>query len=73
MLQIGCSGPEVATLQQFLNEQAGCTYGIMVDGIFGQATETAVRNFQTNMGLVADGIVGPATYGIMGSLGFAQC
>lgn len=32
------------------------------DGIFGSDTEAAVKNFQSNMGLSADGIVGPLTW-----------
>jgi len=32
------------------------------DGLFGPGTETAVKNFQTSRGLVADGIVGPLSW-----------
>lgn len=36
--------------------------GIGADGIFGQDTQNAVKNFQTSHGIKADGIVGPATW-----------
>jgi peptidoglycan hydrolase-like protein with peptidoglycan-binding domain len=35
------------------------------DGIFGNETNTKLKEFQTGKGLKADGIVGPATWGAM--------
>jgi N-acetylmuramoyl-L-alanine amidase len=52
-------GDDVATLQQRLFEM-GFDPG-RCDGIFGRQTETSLREFQRNIGLVADGTVGPAT------------
>lgn len=48
-----------ADIQQRLNA-AGYSVGT-VDGILGARTEAAIRAFQAANGLVADGIVGPAT------------
>ena len=36
--------------------------GLVVDGVFGPATEHAVKQFQGGEGLVVDGVVGPATW-----------
>jgi len=58
LLKIGSRGKEVKELQEFLDIQA--------DGIFGKGTETAVKKWQSDNGLVADGIVGPATWDCMG-------
>ncbi|MBE9177594.1 peptidoglycan-binding protein [Oculatella sp. LEGE 06141] len=58
-LQLGDSGDSVATLQQQL-ANAGYYTG-SIDGDFGPQTEAAVIRFQQASGLVADGIVGPAT------------
>lgn len=33
-----------------------------IDGIFGPMTENAVRNYQNDLGLTVDGIVGPLTW-----------
>lgn len=45
--------------------QAGLTcrgHGCKVDGIFGDDTDAALKGFQTEQGLVADGICGPKTW-----------
>ena len=39
-----------------------------VDSIFGQRTENAVKAFQTESGLTADGIVGPLTWAMINTL-----
>ena len=59
LLRKGTSGSDVAELQGFLNlrgHEAG-----PVDGIFGSLTDLAVRAFQRNRGLNADGVVGDQT------------
>ncbi|WP_406284517.1 N-acetylmuramoyl-L-alanine amidase [Embleya sp. NBC_00896] len=53
-------GDDVATLQQRLLDM-GFDCG-RVDGILGPATELALREFQRNYGLGADGTCGPATF-----------
>jgi len=56
VLRRGARGPDVADLQRALG-------GLAVDGIFGPATERAVRAYQQANGLGVDGIVGPQTWG----------
>ena len=58
LLKIGSRGKDVKELQEFLN--------INADGIFGVGTKAAVQKWQANNNLVADGIVGPATWDVMG-------
>ena len=58
-LEKGSKGPEVKQLQERL---MGLGYKPgSADGIFGVATEVAVKDFQKKMGLKADGVVGPIT------------
>lgn len=63
-LQFGSQGDAVMRVQQALIDQ-GFDPG-PVDGRFGPGTENAVRAFQTNHGLTADGIVGNATWSALG-------
>ena len=65
VLRFGASGPMVAELQRRLN-QAGADPVLEVDGVFGGQTRGAVMVFQQRQGLVADGIVGPQTWGALG-------
>lgn len=53
------AGDDVAVLQQRLLDM-GFDAG-RADGIFGAATESALRDFQQNYGLATDGTCGPAT------------
>ena len=58
-LRKGSSGDAVKELQSKLNENG---YALTVDGKFGAKTDEAVKDYQTNHGLVSDGIVGAATW-----------
>lgn len=59
-VQSGSSGDQVKAAQCLL-DAAGFDPGTP-DGIFGSATTTAARNFQTSKGLTADGAVGAKTW-----------
>lgn len=54
-LRLGDKNPDVAVWQKVLL--------VKVDGIFGPFTHQATIDWQTARGLVADGIVGPKTWG----------
>ena len=62
VLRQGSTGGAVKILQTGLN---GKGYPLVGDGIFGPATDAAVRRFQSDNGLAVDGIVGPQTWGAL--------
>lgn len=59
LLRRGARGDAVAGLQRRLTA-AG--FRLVADGMFGPATEDAVRRFQRARGLLVDGIAGPMTW-----------
>ena len=54
---------EVASIQEALNPFG---YNLEVDGVCGDKTETAVKDFQAKKGLVPDGICGNKTRALLG-------
>jgi peptidoglycan hydrolase-like protein with peptidoglycan-binding domain len=58
-LKLGASGSDVVKLQKRLLE-LGLNSG-SADGKFGPKTEAAVKQFQSNQGLVTDGVAGVKT------------
>ncbi len=60
VLRQGASGDAVTGLQR---ELVDAGYPLTVDGSFGPATNSAVRSYQSKVGLVVDGVVGNNTWG----------
>jgi hypothetical protein len=58
LLRLGDRGPAVEVLQGLLNARGE---SLTLDGIFGRATDAAVRRFQSRYELRPDGIVGTKT------------
>lgn len=63
-LKRGMSGEAVEELQALLNAKYG--YDLEIEGVFGKATQAAVRDFQAKHGLTVDGIVGKKTWAALG-------
>ncbi len=57
------AGEDVRTLQQALRREG---YAVDLDGVFGRRLETALKSFQREFHIVADGIAGPATRTMLG-------
>jgi hypothetical protein len=58
-LRRGDESPFVEILQHLLRARGS---GLKADGVFGVATEDAVRRFQGQQGIAVDGVVGPDTW-----------
>lgn len=56
-----CKGDKVKVLQTNCNDFFGS--GLVIDGIFGEKTQDAVRFMQSALGCTMDGIYGPVTAG----------
>jgi peptidoglycan hydrolase-like protein with peptidoglycan-binding domain len=59
VVQNGSQGHPIRTLQLLLRAHG---HNLTVDGMFGPATEAAVKAFQTSKGMTADGITSAQTW-----------
>ncbi len=59
VVQNGSQGHPIRTLQFLLRARG---HNLTVDGMFGPATEAAVKTFQTSKGMTADGIMSAQTW-----------
>ena len=60
MIDKSMAGTDVAVLQAVLAARG--YYTGVLDGIFGDALDAAVRKFQMDHDLVVDGVCGPQTW-----------
>ncbi len=63
-IKLGDTGDDVKRLQRVFARSKALGPD-SVDGVFGSQTEQAVKDFQQSEGLLADGIVGPATWSLL--------
>lgn len=62
IVRLGFSGGSVKELQKLLNQNG---YTLDEDGVFGNNTLAAVKDYQTKNGLDVDGVVGEKTWGTL--------
>ncbi|QNE32474.1 TIGR02594 family protein [Sphingomonas sp. NBWT7] len=67
----GARGQDVQLLQHALNTTQRPRPPLELDGVFGPATDRAVREYQAGQGLTVDGIVGQRTWRSLGVAGSA--
>ena len=70
VVQNGSQGHPIRTLQFLLRAHG---HNLTVDGMFGPATEAAVKAFQTSKGMTPDGTVNPQTWVGPGESGEKSC
>jgi 3D (Asp-Asp-Asp) domain-containing protein len=70
LIKFGMRGEDVQMVQKSLLEKG--FYVGEIDGIFGNGTLTAIKEFQRSNGLVADGVVGKETLLCLGRPGSAE-
>lgn len=63
----GATGPNVRWAQYLLVRRT--LSDNQIDGIFGPVTKTAVEQFQAQVNITVDGVVGPVTWGKLGGDG----
>ncbi|MEP6491870.1 MAG: peptidoglycan-binding domain-containing protein [bacterium] len=61
-LAVGASGAAVRRVQEWLTLGR---LGVVIDGVFGPATDTAIRTVQQQKALTVNGIVDDVTYGVL--------
>ena len=64
-VRLGSEGPIVLALQRVLQSgpiDGAPFYGAALDGLFGPVTDAAVRAYQTDRGIIVDGIAGEQTW-----------
>jgi peptidoglycan hydrolase-like protein with peptidoglycan-binding domain len=64
ILRLGSRGPAVRLLQRLLQERG--VYNGPIDGIFGPRTQRAVRQFQSQQGIMVTGVVDGRTWRALG-------
>src|SRR3982074_2392823 len=62
VVQNGSQRHPIRTLQFLLRAHG---HNLTVDGMFGPATEAAVKAFQAGKGMTADGIMNPQTWSVL--------
>ena len=63
VMKNGSKGDSVKELQKFLNDKLGLK--LTADGKLGAKTVAAIKKWQKENGLKADGVVGPKTRALM--------
>lgn len=63
VLKLGDEGYQVKRAQRFARKITATP--LALDGVFGPATDRAIRDVQRRFGLHVDGIVGPATWSVL--------